>query len=436
MATLHEVLREQVDVRRQEIADLVREHGSKVISQVTVEQAYGGMRGVRGLICDTSVVDPDKGLSVRGNHLLDIAHIWPEEMFFLLLTGRMPCEDGKKTLQMELDRRSQVPSYVWDVLRSMRDDTEPMCMLTTALTVMNTESVFRKWYDMGMRRDQYWLAMLEDGLNLLAKIPVIAAGIYRMRYNHGEPMHWTPGLDLAANYANMLGIADPEGAFAKMMRLFLTLHADHEGGNVSAFTCSTVGSALSDAYFSVASGLNGLAGPLHGLANQECIKWILDVMEKFGGVPTQEQIREFAWETLRAGRVIPGYGHAVLRVVDPRFTAIHAFGSKHIDDDPVFKTVDVVFEVVPKVLQEYSDERVKQGRHPIANIWPNVDAISGSMLYHFGLREMRYYTVLFAVSRVMGMIAQLILARAMGAPITRPKSVSTEWVLKQVNEQK
>ena len=81
----------------------------------------------------------------------------------------------------------------------------------------------------------------------------------------------------------VFGSSDEAGAFAELMRLYLHFHCDHEGGNVSAFTAHVVGSALSDPYYAVSAGLNGLAGPLHGLANQECLAWILETMEKFGG---------------------------------------------------------------------------------------------------------------------------------------------------------
>jgi len=431
MATLQEVLQEKIPAYRNEVKEIIKEHGEQVISQVTVQQAYGGMRGVKAMICDTSVVEPDKGLIVRGRPILDIKHIWPEEMFFLLLTGQLPDAEAKAAIQTEMDRLSQVPDYVWEALRALPDDTCPMAMLSTGILMMSRESIFRRWYHGGMKREEYWLATLGDAMNIMAKLPVIAAGTYRMLHNHGSPLRWTHGMDYAANYANMLGIADPAGNFAKLMRLYLTLHVDHEGGNVSANTAQTVGSALSDAYHAISAGLNGLAGPLHGLANQECIAWIMDLMDRFGGVPTEAQLREYAFETLRAGLVIPGYGHAVLRVVDPRFTAFHEFGDRYLPEDSVFKTVDQVYKVVPKVLQEYSEERVRSGRHPIANIWPNVDAISGSLMHHFGVTEHRYYTVLFAVSRTMGLLTQLILHRAIGSPITRPKSVSTAWVRSQ-----
>lgn len=436
MATLQEVLQERIPKYREETKQLLRDHGDKVISQVTVAQAYGGMRGVKGMICDTSVVGPDTGLIVRGRPLLEIRHLWPEEIFFLLLTGELPDADAKAALQREFDRRSQVPEYVWDLLRAMPPDSHPMCMLDTAVLVMERESIFREWYHKGMKKEDYWIPTLDDALNILARLPVIAAGIYRMRYKGSSLIHWTHGLDFGANFANMLGLPDPTGSFAKLMRLYLNFHADHEGGNVSANTCHTVGSSLSDAYYSISAGLNGLAGPLHGLANQECLGWILETIDKFDGVPSEEQLREYAFKTLRSGQVIPGYGHAVLRVVDPRFQGFLDFGKDHLPNDPVFQAVERVFNVVPKVLEEYSAERVKAGKNPIANVWPNVDAGSGALLYHYGLTEFPYYTVVFSVSRAMGMLSQLILNRGLGTAITRPKSVSTEWVQKTVKDMK
>ena len=428
MATLQETLAKKIPVWREEIGKIRKEYGDKVISQVTVNQAYGGMRGVKGMICDSSVVEPGKGLIIRGRPLLEIKHLWPEEILFLLLTGELPDQAAKAALQQDYDKRAQVPNYVWDVLHAMPSDSHPMCMFNTAILVMEKESVFRQQYDQGIRKEEYWVPALEDTLALLARLPGVAAGVYRIRYNKGDLIPWTPGLDWGANYAKMLDLPDPTGSFAQLMRLYLNFHSDHEGGNVSANTCHTVGSALSDPYYAVSAGLNGLAGPLHGLANQECLAWILDLMKKFNGVPSNEQMRDFAFETLRSGKVVPGYGHAVLRVTDPRYTGFLEFGKEHLSEDVVFQTVAKVYDVVPKVLEEYSKERVKAGKAPIANCWPNVDAGSGALLYHYGLTEFPYYTVLFSVSRSMGMLAQLILNRAMGTALTRPKSVSTEWI--------
>jgi citrate synthase len=284
--------------------------------------------------------------------------------------------------------------------------------------------------------DLYWDATFEDSLSLIAKLPEVVAGIYRMRYGKGKRIAPNAGLTWAENYAHMLGIPDPDGTFKECMRLYLLLHCDHDSGNVSAHTTHLVFSALSDIYYSVAAGLNGLAGPLHGLANQECLKFIIDMKERFGGVPTDEQMRQFVWGLLKSGKVVPGYGHAVLRVTDPRFIAFRAFGEKHMSEDPIFKIVNMLFGIVPGILKEYSDERVRQGKKPVANFWPNVDAGSGALLCHYGLTEFDYYTVLFAVSRALGMCAQAIYSRAMGEQIERPTSLSMESLEEAVERSK
>jgi citrate synthase len=425
MATaLKEKLASQIPHLRDEIRGILKEHGDKKISDVTIAQAYGGMRGVKAMICDTSLVEPDKGLIIRGIPLLEgLTEKWPEEIFWLLLTGELPTVEERDSLSREYAERSDVPGYVWDVLRAMPKDSHPMAMLNTGILVMEKESRFRAGYDAGVKKTEYWDPMYEEAIDLLAKLPSVAAGVYRIRYDKGDLIPYDKNLDWGANYAHMLGIDDPD--FYDYMRLYLTLHCDHEGGNVSANTCHTVGSALSDAYYAVSAGLNGLAGPLHGLANQECLKWVLDVNEKFGGVPTAEQLKDFAWETLNSGKVIPGYGHAVLRTPDPRFVAFIEFGKKHLPDDPVFQTVDLIFQVVPDVLKEHGKAK---------NPWPNVDAASGSVLYHYGLTEFPYYTALFSVSRAQGMLAQLIINRAMGTAITRPKSVATTWIKQQIGQ--
>jgi citrate synthase len=423
MSTIKEALSRRIPHMREEISQLVKEYGDLVISEVTLKQAYGGMRGVKGLVCDTSLVDPYKGLMIRGIPIGDLADRSAEEIFFLLVVGELPDEKQLATLKQNLFARSEIPDYVWNVLRDMPHTAHPMDMLVTAIAILEDQSVFRRRYDEGMKKDEYWDAALEDSLNLLAKLPGLAAGVYRIRYDKGELILPDPNLDWSANYAHMLGIDDPE--FFDLMRLYMVLHTDHEGGNVSTFTAHVVASALSDPYYAVSAGLSGLAGPLHGLANQECLKFVLGVMDRFGGAPTPEQMREYAWEVLNSGRVIPGYGHAVLRATDPRFTAFHAFGKKHFPEDPVFKTVDVGFQVIPEVLQEHGKA---------ANPWPNVDAGSGALLYHYGIKEMRYYTVLFSVSRAMGICSQLVMSRATLEPITRPKSVSTAWLKAQVEE--
>lgn len=431
MANIFSMMESILPEIRTERRELLDAKADKKLSEVSVAQAHGGMRGVKAMICDTSLVVPDKGLIIRGYPLLDLQDLWPEEIFLLLLTGKKPSEADVKDLQAEYDQRAEVPEYVYDVFRSMPKDSHPMTMLSSGILALENQSKFDEKYNEGITKDEYWRYYLEDALDLLAKLPGIAAGLYRIRFGKGDPIPWEKGLDWGANYARMLGIEDPK--FAELMRMYLMFHCDHEGGNVSANTCHTVGSALSNAYYAVSAGLNGLAGFLHGMANQECLRWVLQVTDKFDGeAPSEEELEEFARDTLNSGQVIPGYGHAVLRVTDPRFKGFVEFGKEHISDDPVFQTVNRLYNVVPGVLKEFSEERVKQGKSPIADPYPNVDAGSGSLLYHYGLTEFSYYTVLFGISRAQGMLSQLILNRALGVPITRPKSVGTKYVQENV----
>jgi citrate synthase len=423
MSKLKDKLAAIIPGRRDEIKAMVKEHGDKKICDVTLKMVYGGMRGVKGMVCDTSEVPPDKGLIIREILLKDLTEKYPEEIFWLLCTGSLPSADELADLQAEFKKNAGVPDYVWKVLEAMPKDAHPMCMLDTAILAMEGESKFRAAYTKGTRKEDYWVPTLEDSIRILAIMPELAAGVYRMRYNKGPRIKSDPKLDWGADYVHMLGLPDPGGDFSKLMRLYLTLHSDHEGGNVSAHTCHCVGSALSDPFYAVSAGLNGLAGPLHGLANQECLGWILDVMKQFNGVPSEKDLEKFAWDTLNSGKVVPGYGHAVLRITDPRFDAFLAFGKKHMADDPVFQTVARVFNVVPNVLRQVQK---------IADPWPNVDAGSGALLYHYGLKEFEYYTVLFSVSRAMGMCSQLIDSRAWGEPIERPKSLPTKVFKKMV----
>ena len=423
MSLLKQELRKQIPRVQNEIKQLIIDKGDEKISDVTVAQAFSGLRGIKAFVCDTSSVSADKGLIIRGIPLLEITHILPEEVFFLLLTGRLPNKDELADLKNDFSSHLEVPDYVWRVLSEMPDDAHPMTLFNTGILAMQNESVFRKKYDDGMPKTEFWEAILEDGIRLLAKLPTLGAGIYRMRFNKGDRIAPDPNQDWSGNFVHMIGLPDDTGDFHKLMQLYFMLHCDHEGGNVSAFASHTVASALSDPYYAVTAGLNGLAGPLHGLANQECLKFVLSVRDEFGGVPSEEELKKYCWDRLNNGRVIPGYGHAVLRCPDPRFTAFIKFGQEHIKDNDVFSIVDRLFNVVPDVLQE-------QGK--AKNPWPNVDAASGSLLYYYGLREFNFYTVLFSISRTMGMISQMVWERALGIPITRPKSVTTDWIRKTV----
>jgi citrate synthase len=236
-------------------------------------------------------------------------------------------------------------------------------------------------------------------MNLLAKLPEIAAFIYRLKYRNGQIIKGENGLDFGGNFAKMMGIDKP---YDDVARLYFILHSDHESGNVSAHTGHLVSSALSDMYYAISAMLNGLAGPLHGLANEEVLRWLHGVMNSMGGkVPTEDEMKKFVLDTLNSGKVIPGFGHAVLRKTDPRYMAQREFCLKHLPNDTLFKYVDTLFKVVPPILLE-------QGK--AKNPWPNVDAQSGVIQWYYGVKEYEFYTVLFGIGRALGVCSNIIWA--------------------------
>ena len=428
MGVIKDRFKDKADILAAEIKDLIKEHGSKKIGEVTLSQIYQGMRGITGLVSETSLLDAQEGIRFRGYSIPELqqklpkynggSEPMPEGLFYLMLIGDLPTEEDANNMTSLWQRRSHVPNHVFATIEALPVSTHPMTQLVVAVMALQTESQFARRYAAGMNKKEYWDASFDDAMDLIARLPRVAAYIYRRKYKGGQHIQPNGLLDWSGNFAHMLGF-DDEG-FMELMRLYMTIHADHEGGNVSAHTTHLVGSALSDPYLSFAAGLNGLAGPLHGLANQEVIKWIFELRQELGtDLPSREQIEEYVKKTLSEGKVVPGYGHAVLRKTDPRFTAQMEFGKKHMPNDPLVQTIWNVYEVVPPILQSLGK---------IKNPWPNVDAHSGALLVHYGMVEYEFYTVLFGVSRALGVLASLCWDRALGLPIERPKSVTTDLV--------
>jgi len=433
---LKEVLAAQIPEKQAEIKAFRKEYGGAKVGEVSVDMMYGGMRGIKGMVWETSVLDADEGIRFRGLSIPECQdqlpkaaggqEPLPEGLFWLLCTGEVPTQEQVSWLSAEWAKRADLPTHVVNLLDQLPNNVHPMSQLSCALTALNTESQFMQGYSNGtLHKKDYWKATYEDSMNLIAKIPIIAAKIYRNLYKEGSfKGAIDEGADWSLNFCNMLGFEDPQ--FVELMRLYMVIHSDHEGGNVSAHTSHLVGSALSDPYLSVAAAMNGLAGPLHGLANQEVLVWLTGVYKELGGKPvTDEVLHEYIWNTLKSGRVVPGYGHAVLRKTDPRYQCQREFALKHLPDDEMFKLVGQLYKLVPDILLE-------QGK--AKNPWPNVDAHSGVLLQHYGLKEMQYYTVLFGVSRALGCLSQLIWSRALGLPLERPKSMSTEGLKKLVSK--
>ncbi|MFW6124108.1 MAG: citrate (Si)-synthase, eukaryotic [Acidobacteriota bacterium] len=428
---LKDRLKSKIGPMQERVKNLIKEHGDKKISDVTIRQAYGGMRGVKCIVTETSALDPYEGIRFRGYNIPELREKLPkapggeeplpEGIFYLLLTGDIPTEEDVKEVTEDWKKRGELPDYLIKILDSIPPDTHPMTQFAQAILALQKDSVFAEKYRKGISKMEYWDPMFEDVMNLLAKLPRIAAYIYRRSYKNNEHIPFDPDLDWGGNLAHMVGCEDDN--FKELMRLYLVIHSDHEGGNVSAHTTHLVGSALSDAYYSLSAGMDGLAGPLHGLANQEVLRWIMEVMEDLGGVPNKEQLTKYLWDTLKAGKVIPGYGHAVLRQTDPRYMAQREFALKHLPDDEIFQVVSAIYEVTPDILKEHGKAK---------NPWPNVDAHSGCLLLHYGIKEYDFYTVFFGVSRALGVLASLVWDRALGLPIERPKTVTTDWIEEQV----
>jgi len=428
MELLKEKFKAKAEVAGLEIKEIIKTHGAKKVGEVTLSQVYQGMRGITGLVTETSLLDAQEGIRFRGYSIPELqvclpkapggGEPLPEGLFHLMLLGELPNQEDVETITNIWQRRSHVPNHVFATIDALPITTHPMTMFVTGVMALQTESNFAKAYATGINKKDYWSPVFEDTMDLIARLPRIAAYIYRRKYKNNEHIHPNGLLDWAGNLAHMMGYNDE--SFKELMRLYMTIHADHEGGNVSAHTTHLVGSALSDPYLSYAAGMNGLAGPLHGLANQEVIKWIFEMQESLGtDAPTAEQIANYVQATLSSGKVVPGYGHAVLRKTDPRFTAQMEFGKKHMPDDKLVNTVWNIYETVPPILQSLGK---------VKNPWPNVDAHSGALLVHFGLVEYEFYTVLFAVSRALGVLSSLCWDRALGFPLERPKSVTTDSV--------
>lgn len=434
MDILKEKFQQKAVALAAELKALLKEHGEQKVDEVKIRQVFGGARGIKMMIWETSQLDPIEGIRFRGYSIPQLKEKLPsgpsgepkpEGLFWLMLVGEIPTEAETNWLTEEWRKRGTLPQSVYSVLDALPTDTHPMTQFTIGIMAMQPESVFAQRYAEGMNKKDYWEATYEDTMNVIARLPRVAAYIYRRTFHDGAQIEADPTEDWAGNFAQMLGFNAPD--FKSLMRLYMTIHADHEGGNASAHTVHLVASTLSDPYTSFAAGMNALAGPLHGLANQEVIKWILDMLESLGTQqPTKEQIAEYVHQTLNSGKVIPGYGHAVLRRPDPRFVAQKVFAEQYLPDSDLVQVVWKIFDTVPDILQ---------GLGKVKNPWPNVDAHSGALLVHYGLKEYSFYTVLFGVSRALGVLAATCWSRALGMPLERPKSLTSGWIKDFIAEQ-
>lgn len=440
--SLKEVLKEQIPAKQAALKALKAKYGDRTIGEVTVDQCIGGGRDVKSMYYETSLLDAQEGIRFRGHSIPELqkslttfsgvpgqGQPLPEALLWLLLTSEIPTAEQTKSLTDDLRKRAGIPAHAEALIRSLPKTMHPMTQVSLGLMACQTESKFAAAYAGGVNKKEYWDHTLEDVLDVIAKLPEIAALVHSCVFRDGKVDRDTTGtLDYSANFCRMLGYDSKD--FDELMRLYLVIHTDHEGGNASAHTTHLVGSTLADPYLAYSAGLNALAGPLHGLANQEVLVWIQQLQQKFaaeGKEVNKETITEFAWETLKAGKVIPGYGHAVLRKTDPRYSCQREFAQEYLPEDPLFKIVSTIYEVMPAVLTEHGKTK---------NPYPNVDSHSGVLLWHYGFKDYSYYTVLFGVSRAFGALSQVFWDRALGMPLERPKSVTPEWIEEYFKENK
>jgi citrate synthase len=427
MSNLKKKLSEKIKEHRPRTVKLMKEYGDVIVDEVTIAKLIGGMRSLKSLVTDISYLDPHEGIRYRGYTLPEVFEHLPkpdgaespyvEGLFYLLLTGDIPTDEEVAEVIDEFRERSLLPGYVYEVIDAFPTDSPPMSIFSAAILALSRESQFNQQYLAGISKKDYWEPTYEDAMNLVAKLPEIGSYIYAKLYKNGQQIQADQKLDMGGNFAHMMGQKPP---YDDVSRMYFILHADHESGNVSAHTGHLVASSLSDIYLSISAMINGLAGPLHGLANQEVLRWLQDLMKKMDGkVPSEEEMKQFVWDTLNAGQVIPGFGHAVLRKTDPRYTVQRDFALKHMSQDELFQYVDMLYNVVPPILLEHGHAK---------NPWPNVDAHSGMIQWHYGITEYEFYTVLFGIGRALGITANIIWDRALLYPLERPKSLTTQML--------
>jgi citrate synthase len=374
-----------------------------VLFEIRESHLNTGLRGVPVGTCRTSAVSQDQGVSYCGYPVAELAGLPSESVIHLLFQKRLPDAKEAEAFAADLRRRAEVPQKVLDLIAQLPREGHPMEWFVSGLVFLGMTGKTGDWR--------------EDALNCIARVNAVTAAIFRVREGWGEPIPPRTDLSYAENFAHMLGVPNAHAQLGELLRTFHVLHMDHGGGNLSTFTGKAVASGHADVYVSLAAAMAALYGPLHGRANQETLRFVREV-----GSADPVKVEAFVRDRLAKGGKVFGYGHAVLRKEDPRAKIQYAFGRRHFADDPLVRTVLTLRDVVPPILKEHEK---------IANPYPNVDAVSGSLLHAAGLTDDDYYTVLFGWSRVVGIGAQIVDERTLlrggkGVPIYRPRFIGED----------
>lgn len=376
---------------------------SDVIFEVKKEHLETGLRGYPVGYCTTSKVDPQKGLFYIDHPIIELAKMEPIEVIYMLYHGKMGEEGDIKNFYGDLEKRTNLKPEVLKTIQSMPKSGHPMKLFASAILTAGMLECTGDYR--------------EDCLNIIAKVPLIAAAV--ITHHAG----WTFGENHPEKgyIENFTGLINPPKADLKMLehvfKVFNILHYDHGGGNLSAFVGKAVCSGLEDMYGSLASSMCALAGPRHGKANQDCLEFTKLMLEQLGESATLQDVEALLKDRLSKKELIFGFGHAVLRVEDPRATIFYDIAKENYSSDPLIKMALLLREAGPKVLKE---------NPKVSNPYPNVDAISGALLTAAGFPYPQYYTVLFGMARMVGIARQIVYERCearegKGVAIYRPK---------------
>lgn len=376
---------------------------SEVLFSITKDHLDTGLRGFPVGTCPSSHVDPMKGLFYGGYAIPELANRQPEEVIYLLIKRNLPDAGQLAAFKKELVANSKLHPGVIEHLRSLPKQGHPMKWFLAAINVM------------GMYAGTGDYA--KDCINVIAQLPEAVAAIFRIRSGWGDPIPSRPELGYMENFVHMLGAPGAKPDLGRLMRVFDILHFDHGGGNLSTFVGKAIASGLEDMYGSLLGAMAALAGPLHGMANQESLRFLKDISKDIKDPTDEKAVNDHLENLLAKGGVLFGFGHAVLRVEDPRATVQYVLGETIAPTDPLFRLAVTIRKVGSEILK-------KKGK--AADPYPNVDAVSGCLLSACGLTDENYYTVLFGMSRCVGIAAQIVYERkeargGKGTPIVRPK---------------
>ena len=374
-----------------------------VLFEITKDSLETGLRGFPVGYCVTSSVDPIKGLAYVGRPISELGNSSPIEIIYLLYHGEEGSKEQIKQFEAELKKRAQCHPETLRHIEALPHVGRPMDLLSAALLIAGMYEGTQDYR--------------EDCLNVIAKLPQIAATVINSHAGWGPTPSVNPDLGYMESFVQMLkfpGERKPE--LLEVMRLFDVVHFDHEGGNLSTFVGKAVASGMEHLWGSLAAAMTALAGPLHGGANQECLEFVQGTLDAVGAQATASDVEHLIRQKLSNKQVVYGFGHAVLRVEDPRYTLFYEYAKKHFPDHPLIKIAFLLREQGTKVLKE---------NPKISNPYPNIDAITGSVLMAAGFPFPDYYTILFGLSRCVGIAIQILYEReearsGKGTPIVRP----------------